>query len=578
LFDYHNTIVDQNPVVVAASGKRGKRAAPVARKGKKGASVVSGAGPMNALGFVKGLLGVAEGVVRKGAKKAPVRSTKKADSGDKNVVVILRSLFEMITDESEEDFEANIPPMMEGAVLDTPLPAAEDPKATRKPSSKSKRPMAVAAATRNPNKQRDTLLCHAVRHGKVGCVEALLARGASPTAGNGGEMKTTPLQLAKFTGRTSINDMLRAAVREGGRGGESSELLGGGGGEAAKKACIQSLGLVHAKLHKDTIRHLANNMYGLTSLDISGGFVGADGARMLADNLVGKPTMLLSLNLSSNSIGCTGAQLMANMLAMNDTLTLLDVSSNDIGDEGSRSLGKGLRENSTLACICVGDNPISGEGVRKLLKVARECENLISLKGSDQLLAPVKLRTMVENNDEGREGGGAGEMGDGDESGSDGEDEEEREELKEVSRQGGGVIAAQGGGGEWACMKCGVVSFSGDVVVSCLVKLGKVNVGGVKKPVTGYTLCLARKRFGLGWQKIGAGECVGGEGYGSWRDFEWDLAGSLAGDELGLWVKVLPVGGGEVGGICRDWKVGGAGGGEGKVSLRDGGGGRAVWN
>jgi hypothetical protein len=137
---------------------------------------------------------------------------------------------------------------------------------------------------------------------------------------------------------------------------------------------VRSLGLVHARLHGDTVNVIAANLAGLVALDITGGFVGAEGARVIADELVTNKATLTELNISGNSIGCAGARLMAEMLVFNDTLTHLDLSSNDIGDEGARAIGRGLKANDILACICVGDNPVSEDGVRKLLKIARECE------------------------------------------------------------------------------------------------------------------------------------------------------------------------------------------------------------
>jgi hypothetical protein len=570
LFDFNNIIVDQNPLLALKDGKKKKgtaKAAPVRAKGKgaKGAATsTSGLGPMNALGFVRSLLGggTASTTAKKGtagAKKAarPAAAKKKA-TGSKGAhdskghgLRVLQDLYDMIFDESPEDFEANIPPTLEGAALDTPV----------------------------SGEMKDTLLCHAVRHNKVEHVRILLERKASPTAPNGGSIKTSPLQLAKFTGRQEIYGILREAAKESKDAGD--DLLGLAPAPFVKPA-VTSLGLVHAKLHKDTITHLATHMRGLTALDISGGFIGADGARLLAENLTGKAATLLSLNVSSNSIGCTGVALLSNMLSFNDTLTHLDVSSNDIGDAGAKAIGRGLRDNATLACICVGDNPISGEGVRRLLKIARECENLVSLKGSDQLLAPVKLRTMVENNAEGRververAAGEAKTGGSSDEE----DEEEEEEELREITKASSSLIAAQMKGGEWDCLKSGQVSFNSTVRVSCNVKLAKVSVGGVKKPVNGFTLCLSRKRFGLGWQMVETGKSSG-DNFGTWKRFEWNLENSLAGDEIALWIRVEPLGRGEVGGICRDWKlelVGGGGNVGGGRQFRDGGGQKTVWN
>ena len=199
---------------------------------------------------------------------------------------------------------------------------------------------------------------------------------------------------------------------------------------------------MHAKLSKETILHVAKNMTGLTELDVTGGFVGAFGAKCLAEALSRKPTNLTSLVLANNSIGCTGCISIATMLSMNECLTNLDLSSNDIQDRGADAISRCLKKNDTLSSIRIGDNPIGEDSVKKLMRTARSCDNIQSVKGCDQLLAPIALRRMVENNSEGRENNmnqsnvdnGGEETGleydeaDGGEGSDDGESDEEDDE------------------------------------------------------------------------------------------------------------------------------------------------------
>ena len=249
-----------------------------------------------------------------------------------------------------------------------------------------------------------------------------------------------------------------------------------------------------------------------------------------------------------------------------------------------------------LACINIGDNPITGDVVNNMLNVARKCENLESVKGTDQLLAPVKLRSIVENNAEGRtdpgDAGGAEKkteppttkikMIESD------EDDDEDDECLVVSRECSNLVGAQNGGGEWDCLKCGSVSFNQKTEVSFNFKLAK-GVGGVKKPVRGYTLLLCRKRFGLPWVTIEKAENILETDNHNTREifmsknysFEVD---SLAGDELSLWCRVEPLGKGEIIGSARNWLIGdhkNDANGKRAVLFKDGGGMRqrdVCWN
>ena len=67
----------------------------------------------------------------------------------------------------------------------------------------------------------------------------------------------------------------------------------------------------------------------LASLNLLDYRIGADGAKALADALVGNATMT-SLNLRDNSIGAEGAKALADALVGNATMTSLDLGYNSI--------------------------------------------------------------------------------------------------------------------------------------------------------------------------------------------------------------------------------------------------------
>jgi hypothetical protein len=329
----------------------------------------------------------------------------------------------------------------------------------------------------------------------------------------------------------------------------------------------------------------------MLSLDITGAFAGAYGAQIFARALSTKPSTLLSLNLSQNSIGCAGAECISEMLSFNDTLTNINLSSNDIGDGGARFITQAIKTNKTLKIISVGDNPISGTSVNRMLKAARNCENLESVRGTDMLLAPVKLRSMVENNAEGKRGSGGNggvaadeeDRGDGDSDDDDDEDEGMEEVCHDITRESGSLIAAQNGGGEWDCLKVEGIPFNQTTKVEFNFRLAKDGTG-IPKPVKSYTLLVCRKRFGLPWVATTKIECKkkGGEREANelqvFKRNSLEFS-SLAGDTISLWCRVEPVGKGNNKPCVRGWKVGDNAAAEGRGTrgkgFKEGGGGGA---
>jgi hypothetical protein len=439
---------------------------------------------------------------------------------------------------------------------------------------------------------KDTLLCHAVRHNKLDHIKILLALNASPTAPNGAG--SSPIKMAKFLGLDHIEYMLREAASKHDPNKEDI-MVPATTTPPPPPPPIQHLGLVHAKLSKDTITVLSQNLQGMLSLDITGAFAGAYGAQIFARALSNKPSTLLSLNLSQNSIGCAGAECISEMLSFNDTLTDINLSSNDIGDGGARFITQAIKTNNTLKIISVGDNPISGSVVNRMLKAARNCENLESVRGTDMLLAPVKLRSMVENNAEGkrgdREGGGNGVAGADEEdrrddySDDDDEDDGIEDVCQGITRESGSLIAAQNGGGEWDCLKVEGIPFNQTTKLEFNFRLAKEGTG-IPKPVKSYTLLVCRKRFGLPWvavvkieSKKKGGEREANELH-TFKKSNLEFS-SLAGDTISLWCRVEPVGKGNNKPCVRGWKVGDnaapAGSGRGKGFKEGGGGASVAW-
>jgi len=116
-------------------------------------------------------------------------------------------------------------------------------------------------------------------------------------------------------------------------------------------------------------------------------------------------------------------------------------------------------------------------------------------------------------------------------------------------------VSAAMNGGEWDCLKLNqIVRTTDDLAISFQMKLGRCVGGGVKKPTRGYQVALCRNRFGLGPKKI---ESITVEGPESkvYKNFKFDGLDAFAGDEVSVWVSVLPLGKGDVVGVIRNWKM-----------------------
>ena len=551
LFDYKLTITDQNAVIGANPKKKGARKAPAARGSKKGKSAVASGNPMNALSFVRSLFNapaVASASKKKGASRPAPRGGKgkKKGGGKSSSNAVLEELFQYITQEKADVFKGAFLPTLLGRALDAQIPTHE---------------------------MKDTLLCHAIRHNKFDHIKVLLELKASPTAPNGAG--SSPIKMAKFLGLDHIENLLReAAAKHDPNNQDILEPIPTP--PPPPPPPIQHLGLVHAKLSKDTITVLSQNLNGLLSLDITGAFVGAYGAQIFSRALSVKPSTLKTLNLSQNSIGCAGAECVSEMLSFNDTLTSLNLSSNDVGDGGARFVTQAMKINKTLKVISVGDNPISRKEVNRMLGAARKCENLESVRGTDMLLAPVKLRSMVEHNSEGRKGAAEGEGGEDADDDNDEDDEDMSEACQTITRENGCLVSAQNGGGEWDCLKVEGIPFNQDTELEFNFRLTKEG-SGVPKPVKSYTLLVCRKRFGLPWVAVAKIECKKGSDQHSneLHSFKKSSLGfaSLAGDSLALWCRVEPVGKGNNSHVVRGWNVKNCKG----KSFKEGGGGTVAW-
>jgi internalin A len=119
---------------------------------------------------------------------------------------------------------------------------------------------------------------------------------------------------------------------------------------------LTSLNLWGNNIGADGARDIAASLTSLTSLNLRGNNIGADGARDIAASL----TSLTSLNLGDNNIGADGAIAIAASLTR---LTSLYLASNNIGDDGASDIAASL---TRLTSLNFGDSNIGADGARAI--------------------------------------------------------------------------------------------------------------------------------------------------------------------------------------------------------------------
>ncbi|MFN7095561.1 MAG: hypothetical protein ACK4M7_09385, partial [Burkholderiales bacterium] len=120
---------------------------------------------------------------------------------------------------------------------------------------------------------------------------------------------------------------------------------------------------------------LKKKVLNYTSINLSGNFITAEGANILAQYL---PTNLQCLNLHGNQIGDIGVQSLAQHLPT--SLQSLDLSSNNIGDTGAQALAQHLPTN--LQFLNLSGNQIGDSGMTALALHLPSNLQLLNLRGN----------------------------------------------------------------------------------------------------------------------------------------------------------------------------------------------------
>ncbi|KAJ8601685.1 hypothetical protein CTAYLR_003170 [Chrysophaeum taylorii] len=139
-------------------------------------------------------------------------------------------------------------------------------------------------------------------------------------------------------------------------------------------------------------------------LALGGNRLGWRGAAKIAEMLLSKRCVLVSLNLRWNRIGDDGVAAISRALEVNNTLVDLDLWDNGIGAKGAASLGEALARNHTLATLSLWDNPIGDDGVVAIAAALDETNAALSSldltntnlgpRGLEALSATASLQTL----------------------------------------------------------------------------------------------------------------------------------------------------------------------------------------
>ena len=157
-------------------------------------------------------------------------------------------------------------------------------------------------------------------------------------------IEAPPATLLALTGLTSL-DLSGNYIGEAGAKAIAAKLTG-----------LTALDLSGNKIGEAGAQAIAAKLTGLTSLDLSGNKIGEEGAKAIAASLTG----LASLNLSENRIGAAGAEAIAAKLT---SLASLDLALNNIGDAGAKAIAASL---TGLASLDLWGNHIGAEGAKAI--------------------------------------------------------------------------------------------------------------------------------------------------------------------------------------------------------------------
>jgi hypothetical protein len=171
----------------------------------------------------------------------------------------------------------------------------------------------------------------------------------------------------------------------------------------AQNTCLTTLNVNGNQIGAEGAKALAQNTR-LTTLDVGGNQIGDEGAKTLAQN-----TRLTTLTLWGNAIGAEGAK----ALAQNTRLRTLTLWGNAIGDEGAKALAqnttlttlnvewnqvetegaKALAQNTSLTTLDVGGNPIGSEEEDALKQVIQANQQALMTRRQQWLYTVMLLAT-----------------------------------------------------------------------------------------------------------------------------------------------------------------------------------------
>ena len=134
----------------------------------------------------------------------------------------------------------------------------------------------------------------------------------------------------------------------------------------------------------------------LTELNISGNYIGEDGACVLASSLCNLKESLLKLDISNNSIKSGGVKAIANALKQCKHLGELNISGNYIGEDGACVLASSLCNfKKSLHKLDISNNGIKSGGVNAFANALKQCKHLTELNISGNCIGDVGLSGLA---------------------------------------------------------------------------------------------------------------------------------------------------------------------------------------
>jgi len=174
---------------------------------------------------------------------------------------------------------------------------------------------------------------------------------------------------------------------------------------------VEAVGIIGAQLSSISVRSIGRSIASgwLVEVDLSFGFMGPGGAKLLAlavgGKLRGNPVgakassskmRLRKLNISYNAIGQIGCEAMMDAIARNRTIEELDLTRNNLNNESARMIASALLRNRRIVRLNLSRNAFgAGTGGRALVQALAKNTTVQSLGPEESMGFGPSLRRQL---------------------------------------------------------------------------------------------------------------------------------------------------------------------------------------